>query len=317
MLIAVSLLFAMYQLPQAQQENTKKSQADSTAQAVDPTDFSRTLPQYDSGGKRDPFNSLAPKTVEDEDKIKDLFNYDNAELRGIVKSDIDIYALVIDADGFAYVLREGYMVYGGYVTQITDDSVYLHIVKYGRAMSIILRLETSKSTIIAEEAGEQSIKKPGINIIYEKSLKPQRNIRIEDIVVPSTNTKTIDEQWFGKKRELPVIDITAQMAQDTGYYSFSLFDPPSDSWITLPYLLRWTDYSGEKITYKLIIAGDAEFTNPILLREGIDSSSYLIIESMNLPLNTELFWKVTAVNSSGEEIMCRQTFLSFKIKGNL
>ncbi|MBN1294490.1 MAG: hypothetical protein JXB48_21815 [Candidatus Latescibacteria bacterium] len=316
LLIALIFTFAMHQMPQAQQETTKKTQADSTVQADDLSDFSRTLPQYESGGRRDPFGSLAPKVTEDEDKIKDLFNYEGSELRGIVKSDIDTYALVIDSDGFAHVLREGYMVYGGYVTQITDNSVYLHIVKYGRALSIILRLETSKSTVIAEEAGDQVIKRPGINIIYEKSMRPQRDIRLEDIVVPSINTKTIDEQWFGKKNVLPVLDRSTAITQEIEYDSFSLFDPPSESWITLPYLMNWTDYSGERVAYKLIIADNSDFTKPVLIREEIESSSYLLIESMDLPSNTLLFWKVIAINKSGSEILSRQTFLSFKIKGN-
>ena len=317
MLIVLVFSIVTYQITYAQNKTAASSSADTTARAEDLTDFSRSIPVYDSGGKRDPFNSLAPKTsVDDEQKIKGLFNYEDAELRGIIKTDIDTYALVIDADGFAHVLREGYMVYGGYVTQITDDSVYLHIVKYGRALSIILRLESSKSTVISENAGEEVIKKPGINIVYEKSIRPPESIRIEDIVIPSLNMKTLDEQWFGRKSTLPVAERSSAVSQDLIADSFSLYEPPPESWISLPYVLNWTDYKGTGTTYNLIIADNSDFNTPILSREKIDSSSYLLSDTMGLPQNRELFWRVYAVDPSGNEIPCRQTYLSFKIKGN-
>ena len=148
----------------AQQKAASPAPSDSVETADDLASFSRTQPVYDPEGKRDPFGSLVPKEEEEGKKIKGLLNYEKAQLKGIVKTESDTYALVMDADNFGHVLREGYMVYGGYVTAITEDSVYLHIVKYGRALSIILRLETSKSTIVTEEAGEIVVKKPGINV---------------------------------------------------------------------------------------------------------------------------------------------------------
>lgn len=316
MLIVLVLYIVTYQAIYAQKKNSAQAAADTTAKAEDLTDFSRIIPVYDSGGRRDPFSSLAPKKeIGDRKKIKGLFNYVEAELRGIVKTDIDTYALVVDSDGYAHVLREGYMVYGGYVTQITDDSVSLHIVKYGRALSIILRLESSKTTVSYENTGEKIIKRPGINVVYEKTVRPAERISIEDISIPSLNMKTLEEQWFGSDGKIPAADKTSA-ARSLTADSFSLFDPPPESWISLPCVLNWTDHKNPGITYNLIIADNSDFNNPVLVRGKIDSSSYLLIDKMELPTNRELFWKVYAVDSSGDEIPGRQAYLSFKIKGD-
>jgi len=316
MLIVLVVYIVTYQATYAQKNNSAQAAADTTAKVEDLTDFSRTIPVYESGGKRDPFSSLAPKTeIDGEKKIKGLFNYEDAELRGIVKTDIDTYALVVDSDGYAHVLREGYMVYGGYVTQITDDSVSLHIVKYGRALSIILRLESSRSTVSIENAGEEMIKRPGINVVYEKTIRPTESISIEDISIPSLNMLTLEEKWFGSKDTIPVAEKTSA-ARSLTVDSFSLFDPPPESWISLPCVLNWTDHKNSGMTYKLIIADNSDFNNPVLVRGKIDSSSYLLIDKMELPPNRDLFWKVYAVDSSGNEIPSRQAYLSFKIKGD-
>jgi len=278
--------------------------------------FTRKQVEYDSQGKRDPFGSLAPKEVKEGKKIKGLLNYEKAVLSGIVRTSDDTYALVIDADGFGHVLREGYMVYGGYVTAITEDSVYLHIVKYGRAMTIIVSLESSKSTVIAEEDGEKVVKKPGINIYYEPSSQSRREIEIQDVVVPSLHTKTVDKVWFGDKGGLPVIEDTKDNSELDEKQSFSLFEPPDGSWITLPFEMDWTNYADKGISYSITIDDDLDFNDPHIVLEQVRISSYLLVEEMNLPVNKQLFWKIVATDESGNKYPCRQSYLSFKIASN-
>ncbi|MCD6307882.1 MAG: hypothetical protein J7M24_02665, partial [Candidatus Latescibacteria bacterium] len=151
-IIAVlALVSAIWLIPagvvhaQPKDAKARKAQADTVRTEENPLDYSKPVHTYNAGGKRDPFETLVPgdDNMKAEEKIKGLFNYERATLKGVVSSSLDSYALVADADGFGYVLREGYRVFGGYVTKITDDSVHLHIVKYGRSMSIIMRLESS------------------------------------------------------------------------------------------------------------------------------------------------------------------------------
>ena len=299
----------------AQEKGTPSAPPDS-ASVEELESYTRKQTVYDSQGKRDPFGSLAPKEIEEGKKIKGLLNYEKAVLSGIVRTGDDKYALVIDADGFGHVLREGYMVYGGYVTAVTDDKVYLHIVKYGRAITIILSLESSKSTVVSEEDGETVVKRPGINIYYEPSTQSRREIEIQDVVIPSLHTKTLDEVWFGSNGGLPVIDDTGDESELDEVSSFSLFNPPDDSWIILPFEMNWTSYAGKGITYTITIDDDPDFKAPHSLMEQVRTSSYLLVGDMNLPVNRQLFWKVVAVDESGNEYPCRQSSMSFKITGN-
>ena len=299
----------------AQEKNAPAAPTDSTATG-ELTSFTREQPVYDSQGKRDPFGSLAPKEVEEGKKIKGLLNYEKAVLSGIVRTSDDMYALVIDSDGFGHILREGYMVYGGYVTAITEDSVYLHIVKYGRAMTIILSLESSKSTVIAEEDGEKVVKRPGINIYYGPSNQNRRGIEIQDIIVPSLRTRTLEEEWFGSVGGLPTIDDTENNFGNDGDRSFSLFNPPDSSVIKLPFEMKWTKYDGKGSSYRILIDDEPGFNTPHILVEQVGASSYLIVDEINLPVDRQLFWKVIAIDESGNEYPCRQSYLSFKIAGN-
>jgi hypothetical protein len=113
-----------------------------------------------------------------------------------------------------------------------------------------------------------------------------------------------------------VLEQTPEGAYKPSEDSFSLYDPPGDSWIKLPHLLKWTTLNGGDLTYMLIIDDDSNFKPPSILQEKIGETSYLLIDDMNLPLNRKLFWKVIAIDRAGNERPCRQSYLSFKIAGN-
>ena len=280
-------------------------------------DYSPPKPVYDSMGKRDPFKTLIPKTTDEEKKLKDLFNYEGALLKGIINSDDDTYALVVDANGFAYVLREGYRVYGGYVERITKDAMYLHIVKYGRSMSIIMRLASTKTALIEEvEKGESFVKKPGITITYQKDTQVKPRILIENVIVPSLDTKTVEEEWFGIKDSLSDTNEANEGTASGNERSFSLIDPADNTWITLPYIFNWTKMNGIDVYYTIVIDDNPDFSSPLFQKGGIVPTSFLIGEDTGLPKNRELYWKVIAQDTSGNEVICRKTDMSFKIKGN-
>lgn len=296
---------------------TEKAETDSV-KAENPLEFTRPQLEYESGGKRDPFESLAPEVEEEGQKLKGQFNYEGAVLNGIVDTGNDMYALVTDKDGLGYVLREGYRVFGGYVTDITADAIAFHIVKYGRSMTIIMRFSTSKSTVVEEiGAGESFMQKPGIAIQYKKTgagAVEEPKVLIEDVVLPSLDTKTVDKTWFGGDGSEENTGDDGNEASEQTSLRFSLIDPPSGSLVTIPYVFDWSSLAGDGWTYRLIIDEDADFSSPLFDKDGMDTSSCVIGEHEALPSNVTLYWKVLAKNASGETAQCRRTDMSFTIR---
>ncbi len=271
---------------------------------------------YNSLGKNDPFQSQVPIEEDEKTKIKDLFEYEEATILGIVNSEDDFYALVVDKNGASYVLREGDRVFGGYVSKITDDGIYLYIVKYGRAKTIIMRLEASKFTVFEEMDGESTIRKPGINISYRKGYPNSSDIIIEEVTIPSLDTKTIEEEWFGSGGDIPEqLNDESTPAKTEKSELFYLLEPHNNSWITLPYIFDWIKANENNCSYSLIIDDNSDFKSPIFIQEGIKTSSYLANDIEELPPNKELFWKIIAYEPSGNQINHKQTGMSFKIIG--
>jgi len=312
-----SMSFCLTVLAQ-EQKDTKKDTADTTAavqKEPEPYEYSRPAVDYNDNGKRDPFVSLVPEELEKDQKIKGLFDYEKGKLRGIVKTPDDSYALVTDDLGEGYVLREGYRVQGGYVTQVTDDELCFHIVKYGRSYSIVMRLESSKATVVEETPGESQIRKPGINLSYKKTGAGVDKFTVEDVNVNSLEIKTVDETWFGKDENTPGEDISGKKSKVEKKASFVLLSPHENSWIEMPYVFDWTPLPGESLLYKLIISDDNTFEKPIIIKDGIKFSSFLLDEKETLPVNTKLYWKVIAYDRAGNETTCLKGGLSFKIVG--
>jgi len=305
---------------QAKTAQTEQAQADTAKAEENPLDYSRPVYTYDTGGKRDPFETLVPGSddMRAEEKIKGLFNYERATLKGIVSSPDDRYALVTDADGFGYVLREGYRVFGGYVSKITDDAMHLHIVKYGRSLSIIMRLESSRSTVIVEESdGRSTIQKPGITIDYTKNGEAGSGLRVDEVAAPTLSTRTLEEQWFGTGEKETGSDAGSAAGDETTEVRvFSLIDPPDGTWIELPYVLDWTVCEGDSVSYTLVIDDNRDFSSPLVEKDAIVTSSHLVERDEALPVNTQLYWKVIARDGSGAETTCVRTDMSFKIIGN-
>ncbi len=316
------LLFLCPFAATAQQTAEKKdAQKTETAEAVeDSTKYERPAYNYRGAGKRDPFNSLAPVVEEEgpeaEKPIKDLFNYEGASLKGIVTSGEDYYALVTDEHEYSYVLREGYKVFGGYVTNITEDSIRLHIVKYGRAMTILFRLEDSKSTI--EEivgASEVQVKKPGIEIQYSTKEVSAENpvIQVDEVMVNSLDTKTIDETWFRPGADNNETADTKD-TDDGGQAAFSIISPPNATLVSLPYELNWSDRKGLNVTYRIVFDDDRDFSSPLFMRGDIPASSYILANENGIEPGMTLYWKVTAHDADGGVFASRQDVMSFTIR---
>jgi len=84
--------------------------------------------------------------------------------------------------------------------------------------------------------------------------------------------------------------------------------------ITVPYILDWTSVESENVTYTLIVDDNPDFSSPVLVRNGLTASSCVIGESEQLPVDTDLFWKVTAIGASGTEYICRPIDMKFRVR---
>jgi hypothetical protein len=303
------------QVTNTKSANDKSSIEDEEAQK-DSLMYTHPTYNYDSYGRKDPFQSLVPVEEDEKAVIKDLFEYEQSTILGVVNSGNNSYALVADRNGASYVLRENDRVFGGYVSKITNEGIYLYIVKYGRAMTIIMRLESSKLTVYEELDSETIIRKPGINISYGKGNLDSENILIEDVTVPSLDTKTIEEEWFNTGDKKPgLLNNESNFNQSEQSDLLYLIEPQNNSSISLPYDFNWVKSNGDNNSYSLVIDDNSDFTSPIYIQEDIKTSSYLLNNVEDLPPNKDLFWKVIAYEPSGKQINCRQNIMSFQING--
>ena len=282
---------------------TEAAAGDSAKAEENPLAYTRPVFIYEPGGKRDPFNSLVPKEIKDEKKIKGLFNYEKAVLKGIVHTDTDAYALAVDGDNYAHVLRKDDRVFGGYVTDITDDSVYLHIVKYGRAMSIILRMETAKQTVKSSDEGVNVVKRPGINLSFEPGQSSGNILTVEDVVVPSIETRTVEEVWFGPD--------SGENGPADSSGACMLISPPDSSVILLPHVFRWTKAEGDSL-YTLVFSEDREFASQLVVKEGLTGTTYLLESDPGLKPGSLYYWKIIALKRTGKWVNSRN-HLSIRI----
>jgi hypothetical protein len=288
-----------------------KAVADSSANAAesdsvaveDPLTYSRPVFNYDPGGRRDPFNSLVPKENKDEKKIKSLFNYEKAFLRGVVRTESSVYALAIDSDNYAHVLRKNDRVLNGYVTDITDDSVYLHIVQFGRPMRIILRMETARQTVKTEESGLDIMKRPGINLSYEPGAFAGADLSVDDVILPSGEITTVEDEWFGTEPGESV------PREESG--ASTLIGPRDGSEVVFPQLFRWVKSDGDSL-YTVVFSQDDQFQSQLVVKEGITSSSFLFENNPGLESGKRYFWKVVAMKRLGYWVNSRN-HLSFVI----
>jgi hypothetical protein len=280
--------------------SSAEAKSDSAKAAEDPLSYSRPVFTYDPGGKRDPFNSLVPVENKDEKKIKGLFNYEKAALKGVVKSDPGSWALVLDGDGYAHVLKPNDTVFGGYVTNITADAVYLHIVKYGRSMTIILRMETARQTVEEREDGLDVMKRPGIDLSFEPgSISAGTLTSIEDVKVPSLGIQTVEEAWFGSD---------ARGAGTSGRKgACTLISPLDNSMVIPPQVFRWTKAAGDSL-YTLVFSEDRTFESQLVIHEGLTSSTCLLPAESGLVGGKRYYWKVMTLKKSGEWVQSRNRF---------
>lgn len=94
---------------------------------------------YDAFNRRDPFRSLVDGAFNRNDKM-DLVNLNAVQLVGIVRGEVDRFALLEDASGYSYILRVGDRVHNGTVVSIGEDELVARVTNFGQTATVRLHL---------------------------------------------------------------------------------------------------------------------------------------------------------------------------------
>jgi len=94
---------------------------------------------YGAFNRRDPFRSLVSGRFVRDDMMETV-DLTGVELVGIVKGDLDRFALMEDEKGFTYILRVGDRVRNGSIVAIGEQSMTARIVTFGQTSKFTLHL---------------------------------------------------------------------------------------------------------------------------------------------------------------------------------
>lgn len=94
---------------------------------------------YSAFNRRDPFASLIVGDFVS-DKQMSPVDLGRVELVGIVKGELDRFALLEDDKGFSYIMRIGDKVRNGSVVAIGDDMMVARVTNFGQTRKVTLRL---------------------------------------------------------------------------------------------------------------------------------------------------------------------------------
>jgi len=94
---------------------------------------------YSAFNRRDPFQSLIVGEFIS-DKKMELVDISRVVLVGIVKGELDRFALLEDDKGFGYILRVGDQVKNGAVVAIGDESMVARVTNFGQTRKFTLHL---------------------------------------------------------------------------------------------------------------------------------------------------------------------------------
>ncbi|MDH3197598.1 MAG: hypothetical protein OEO21_05095 [Candidatus Krumholzibacteria bacterium] len=94
---------------------------------------------YGAFNRRDPFRSLVDGTFV-RNTLMELVDLTAVELVGVVRGDLDRFALLEDEKGFTYIMRVGDKVRNGTVVAIGDDTMTARITTFGQTSQYTLHM---------------------------------------------------------------------------------------------------------------------------------------------------------------------------------
>jgi len=94
---------------------------------------------YSAFNKRDPFMSLIVGDFVRKAKMT-VVDLNTVELVGIVRGELDRFALLEDENGYSYILRVGDQVINGSVVAIGEETMVARVTNFGQTTKLTLHL---------------------------------------------------------------------------------------------------------------------------------------------------------------------------------
>jgi len=94
---------------------------------------------YSAFNRKDPFRSLISGQFVRNEKME-LISLSAVELVGVIRGELDRFALLEDEKGFSYILRVGDRVRNGTVVSIGDQSMVARVTNFGQTSKFTLHL---------------------------------------------------------------------------------------------------------------------------------------------------------------------------------
>ena len=113
--------------------------AESTKETKKKTKLRENSYYYNAFNRKDPFRSLIVGDFISEKKMSPV-DMGRVELVGVVKGDLDRFALLEDNKGFSYILRVGDRIKNGSVVAIGDKSMVARVTNFGQTRKFTLHL---------------------------------------------------------------------------------------------------------------------------------------------------------------------------------
>jgi hypothetical protein len=98
-----------------------------------------SLYYYDAFNRRDPFRSLVEGVFNQSDRME-VVNLNAVQLVGVVRGEVDRFALLEDASGYSYILRVGDRVRNGSVVSIGESEMVARVTNFGQTTTVRMRL---------------------------------------------------------------------------------------------------------------------------------------------------------------------------------
>ena len=94
---------------------------------------------YGAFNRRDPFRSLIEGLFV-RDAMMELVDLTSVELVGVVRGELDRFALLEDEKGFTYIMRVGDKVRSGSIVAIADDTMTARLTTFGQTSKFTLHM---------------------------------------------------------------------------------------------------------------------------------------------------------------------------------
>jgi hypothetical protein len=125
---------------------TASSQSDSTAVDAKKVKLRENQYYYSAFNRRDPFRSLISGDFVRQEKME-IVDLGSVELVGIIKGELDRFALLEDDKGYSYILRVGDQVRNGSVVAIGEETMVARVTNFGQTTKYTLHLTKSEEGV--------------------------------------------------------------------------------------------------------------------------------------------------------------------------